>query len=188
MTDKGQLFYLVGASGCGKDSLIAYARQHLNGNDTVLFAHRYITRPPVDGGENHIALILEEFLKRLEKGFFAMHWQTYGYHYGVGIEIDHWLNKGCRVVVNGSRSYLSKAKRRYQNLKVIWIDASPKELKRRLEARGRETAGQIRVRLDRNRKLKKAMIYKVPDMIIINNNGALDTAGEILVKHLSQLD
>ena len=187
MKDKGRLFYLIGASGCGKDSLIRYARQHLKGNETVLFAHRYITRPPAAGGENHIALKREEFLKRLEKGLFAMHWQSYGYHFGIGIEIDFWLYKGCRVVVNGSRSYLQEAKDRYPNLKVLWIDASHAELKRRLEARGRETTEQIKDRLDRNRKLKRALICKIPDTIILNNNGALDTAGKLLVKHLSDL-
>ena len=186
MKDDGRLFYLVGASGCGKDSLMTYARQHLVGDDIVFFAHRYITRLSADGGENHIALRHDEFIKRLEKGFFAMHWQSYGIHYGIGIEIDHWLAKGCRVVVNGSRAYLPKAKDRYPNLKVIWIDASHAELKRRLEARGRETAAQIMARLDRNRKLKKALIGGIPDPIIVNNNGALDTAGQMLIKHLSK--
>ena len=109
MKDKGQLIYMVGASGCGKDSLIAYARQRLCSMDKLLFAHRYITRPPAEGAENHIALKPEEFLNRLEKGFFAMNWQSHGYHYGIGIEIDHWLSKGCQVVVNGSRSYLPNA-------------------------------------------------------------------------------
>jgi ribose 1,5-bisphosphokinase len=186
MKDTGQLIYMVGASGCGKDSLIAYARQHLEGSEMVFFAHRYITRPPTAYGENHIALKREEFIKRLEKGFFAMNWQSHGYHYGIGIEIDYWLVKGCRVVVNGSRSYLPDAKDRYPNLKVIWIDASPAEFKRRLEGRGRETAAQITARLDRNRKLKKALIGTTPDTITINNDGALDTAGKMLIKHLSK--
>jgi ribose 1,5-bisphosphokinase len=56
MKDKGWLYYLVGASGCGKDSLLTYARQHLKKIEMVFFAHRYITRPPADGGENRIAL------------------------------------------------------------------------------------------------------------------------------------
>ena len=153
----------------------------------VFFARRYITRPPVEGAENHIALKRDEFFKRLEKGFFAMHWQSHGYHYGIGIEIDHWLDKGCRVVVNGSRAYLPEAKDRYPNVKVIWIDVSPEELKRRLEARGRETAEQIMNRLDRNRKLKRALICNIPDPIIINNDGLLDVAGKMLVNHLSKL-
>jgi ribose 1,5-bisphosphokinase len=155
--------------------------------DKVLFAHRYITRPPADSGENHIALKPEEFLQRLENGLFAMHWQSHGYHYGIGIEIDHWLSKGCRVVVNGSRSYLLNAKDCYPNLKVIWIDASHEKLKHRLEARGRETAAQIKARLDRNRKLKKTMICSIADTVIINNDELLDAAGEMLVSHLSKL-
>jgi ribose 1,5-bisphosphokinase len=187
MKDKGQLIYMVGASGCGKDSLIAYARQSLLRMDKVLFAHRYITRPPADGGENHIALKPEEFLQRLENGLFAMHWQSHGYRYGIGIEIDHWLSKGCKVVVNGSRSYLPTARDRYPNLKMVWIDVSHGKLKRRLEARGRETAAQIMSRLDRNRELKRHLICSIPDTIIINNEGLLDTAGEILVSHLSNL-
>jgi len=36
------------------------------------------------------------------------------------------------------------------------------------------------------RKLKKALIGSIPYTIIINNNGAIDTAGEMLVKYLSK--
>ena len=182
---RGCLFYLVGPSGSGKDSLISYARKRLKGDDAVVFAHRYITRPPQENGENHVPLSAKEFAQRLTKGFFAMHWQSHGFHYGIGVEIDLWLSKGCRVLVNGSRSYLPNAKDRYPDLKVILIDVSPAELKRRLEARGRETAEQIRARLERNRQLKKALIHNISDMIIIKNDGALETAGEMLVRHLS---
>ncbi len=52
----GRLFYVVGASGAGKDSLIEYARNALGSRDAVVFAHRYITRPPTARGENHVAL------------------------------------------------------------------------------------------------------------------------------------
>ena len=45
-----RLFYLVGASGSGKDSLLGYARGKLAGAPDVLFAHRYITRPADAGG------------------------------------------------------------------------------------------------------------------------------------------
>ncbi len=81
------LFYLIGASGSGKDSLMDYARQRLQ-NRPLLFAHRYITRPSDFNGENHIALSEEEFFQRLHSGLFAMHWHSHGYHYGIGIEID----------------------------------------------------------------------------------------------------
>jgi ribose 1,5-bisphosphokinase len=182
---EGCLFYLIGPSGSGKDSLISYARKRLKSDDAVHFARRYITRPPQENGENHVALSAAEFTHRLTKGFFAMHWQSHGFHYGIGVEIDLWLSKGCRVLVNGSRSYLPSAKDRYPDLKVILIDVSPAELKRRLEARGRETAEQVRARLERNRQLKKTMTGNISGMILIDNSGALETAGEMLVRHLS---
>ena len=46
-----QLIYIVGASGVGKDSLMHYARQRLNGSEPILFAHRYITRPVAGASE-----------------------------------------------------------------------------------------------------------------------------------------
>jgi ribose 1,5-bisphosphokinase len=181
----GRLYYLIGPSGSGKDSLISYARDRLKGDDAIVFAHRYITRPPQKNGENHIALSEEEFSQRLAKGFFSMHWQSHGYYYGIGVEIDLWLSRGCRVLVNGSRYYLPKAKERYSDLKVILIDVSHTELSRRLEARGRETTEQIKARLERNRQLKNALIANISDTILITNNGALEAAGEMLVQHLS---
>ena len=42
-------------------------------------------------------------------GQFALHWQSHGLHYGIGIEIDGWLAQGHAVVVNGSRGYLKSA-------------------------------------------------------------------------------
>ena len=100
---QGQLFYLLGASGAGKDSLIDYARQHVAPTDKILFAHRYITRDAHAGGENHIALSADEFHLRRAHGLFAMSWVSHGLAYGVGIEVTHWLDKGFHVIVNGSR-------------------------------------------------------------------------------------
>ena len=182
MGDRGQLYYLIGPSGGGKDSLISYVRNRLNGNSSVFFAHRYITRAPEAEEENHVALSREEFLQRLEKGLFAMHWHSYGCYYGIGIEIDHWLSKGCQVLVNGSRSYLPEARRRYPDLKLILIEVSPEVLNRRLEARGRETPEQIQARLERNNQINDALV-NIPHAVI-NNDGALAKAGEMLIQHL----
>ena len=182
MGDRGQLYYLIGPSGGGKDSLISYVRNRLNGNRSVFFAHCYITRAPEAEGENHVALSREEFLQRLEKGLFAMHWHSYGCYYGIGIEIDHWLSKGCQVLVNGSRSYLPEARRRYPDLKLILIEVSPEVLNRRLEARGRETPEQIQARLERNNQINDALV-NIPHAVI-NNDGALAKAGEMLIQHL----
>lgn len=182
MGKRGQLYYLIGPSGSGKDSLISYVRNRLKGNGSVFFARRYITRPPQTDGENHIALSREEFQQRLKQGLFAMHWRSHGCYYGIGIEIDHWLSKGCQVVVNGSRLYLPKAKQRYPDLKVILIEASMEVLKRRLQTRGRETPEQIQERLERNNRIND--VLAITPHVVINNDGALDKAGKMLIQNL----
>ena len=105
LVSSGRLFYVVGASGVGKDTLIRYAREALEGSDAVVFAHRYITRPAESGGENHIALTMAEFMLRERHGLFAMTWESHGYRYGVGIEIDRWLAAGLTVVVSTTSGF-----------------------------------------------------------------------------------
>lgn len=176
-----QLFYIVGASGVGKDSLMEYARLRINGSMPVLFAHRYITRPPKEGNENHVYVSPEEFRLRREKGLFALHWVSHGLYYGIGREIDTWMANGFHVVVNGSRQYLPVAIERYPQLVTIVIEADPDVIRRRLESRGRESAPDIEKRLQRQ-----------PDewtgasgRISIRNNGPLEEGGNALVAALA---
>jgi len=143
----GTLFYVIGASGAGKDSLLRGARAQLAG-ENVIFAHRYITRPVELAGENHIALSPQEFRTRQHAGLFAMHWHSHDLDYALGIEINAWLERGLNVVMNGSRAYLDEAARRYpENLVPVLVRVSPEVLRARLEARGRENAAQIDERL-----------------------------------------
>ena len=105
----GVLLYVIGASGSGKDSLINYARESLEQNFRVVFAHRYITRPQDAGGENHVALSEAEFDSRLAQKLIPLHWRSHGLRYGIGCELNQWLAKGLTVILNGSRGYLSEA-------------------------------------------------------------------------------
>lgn len=105
----GKLIWLVGASGSGKDSLLAALRQRENAR--LLVAHRYITRPFNAGSENHIALSKQEFFNRAERQLFALSWHANNNYYGIGIEIDLWLHAGFDVVANGSRAHLPQARR-----------------------------------------------------------------------------
>jgi ribose 1,5-bisphosphokinase len=179
---EGKLFYVVGPSGSGKDSLIRYARRRLGSDPGVVFAHRYITRPVELNGENHIALTEAEFDARLAAGLFAMHWASHGWRYGIGLEINLWLAKGCNVVMNGSREYLPEARRLYPTLKAILITVSPEILAERLRARGRETEDQIAERIARARAF---MPPEEGDLEIIQNDSELEIAGERLVQLLA---
>ena len=102
----GKLFYIIGASGAGKDSLMTCACTHLNGSKKVVFAHRYIARDPFAGNEKHVHLTAEEFKTRREVGIFALNGKAMIIATGIGIEINNWLQLGYNVVVNGSREYL----------------------------------------------------------------------------------
>ena len=173
-----QLIYIVGASGVGKDSLMHYARQRLNGSVPILFAHRYITRPVAGASENHIALTPEEFRLRKAGGLFALDWESHNLYYGIGREIDDWMISGFHVVVNGSRQYLPAAKACYPNLVTVVIEADPEIILQRLQNRGREEAADIASRIKRHPPLDK------DGLIRISNNGFLEEAGENLVSVL----
>lgn len=178
---EGKLFYVIGPSGSGKDSLMRYGRERLAGDPRVVFAHRYITRPVELHGENHVALTEAEFDARLDAGLFAMHWESHGLRYGIGREINFWLAKGCNVVMNGSREYLPEARRRYPALAAILVTVSPDVLAARLRNRGRETEDEI------SRRIARAKQFMRPEgpLEIVQNDADLEVAGERLVQLLS---
>jgi len=178
---KARLIYVVGASGSGKDSLMTHARARLANETKVLFAHRYITRAADAGGENHVALTAEEFESRRQAGLLAMHWASHGHAYGIGIEVNQWLAKGVTVVLNGSRDYLKVATQRYPELLPVWIAVSPDVLRKRLEARGRESADEIEARLARLPASQSALQSSAHTGELIRNDGELRVAGDALV-------
>jgi ribose 1,5-bisphosphokinase len=178
--DSAKLIYVMGPSGAGKDSLLGYARERVG--TRIMFAHRYITRAVADG-ENHIALTHEEFASRLSYGLFAMHWESLGLRYGIGIELDAWLARGMPVVVNGSRQHASSALERYPHAQFVHIDAAPAVLAARLARRGREDARQIEARLARR------PAFALPahaNFVRIDNSGLLSEAGVHLLDVLTQ--
>jgi ribose 1,5-bisphosphokinase len=176
--DSTKLIYVMGPSGAGKDSLLGYARERVGAD--VMFAHRYITRAVADG-ENHIALTHDEFASRLSYGLFAMHWDSLGLRYGIGIELDAWLARGVPVVVNGSRQHALSALERYPHAKFVHIDAAPAVLAARLARRGREDARQIEARLARRPAFE---LPSQADVVRIDNSGMLAEAGLHLLELL----
>ncbi|MBE0471015.1 MAG: phosphonate metabolism protein/1,5-bisphosphokinase (PRPP-forming) PhnN [Methyloprofundus sp.] len=177
---KGSLFYVIGASGVGKDSLLHYARQKL-ASDPVVFAHRYITRPVELNGENHVQLSSQEFATRLKHGCFKFHWHSHELDYGIGTEVDSWLNQGLNVVMNGSRGYLNQAVANHPGLVPVLIQVNLNLLRERLLKRGRETPAQIEKRIQRAQDFTG---LQAPNMQVIENNTELALAGDELVKLL----
>lgn len=172
------LFYIIGGSGAGKDSLIDFVQKNLPDNTHVKYVQRYITRSDDAGGENHIALTEDEFLRMKSKNCFAMDWFSHDTHYGIGIEIKNWMSAGFSIIMNGSRGYLQQAATNFPNLVPVLISVDPDILSERLFLRGRENYSEIQKRITQAIKLESSVAH--PRLQIIENNGALEHAGEKL--------
>lgn len=175
----GTLFYLMGASGSGKDSLLQGCRARLQAEDRTVIAHRFITRAAGAGGENHIHLTEPEFVMREKSGLFAMHWASHNHLYGISSEIDHWLNAGLNVIMNGSREYLPKAMAQYDALVPVMINVNSQLLKQRLHNRGRESDDEIEKRLHRH----ESLLHDMPaSTLFVDNSGSLEEGIQALMK------
>lgn len=174
-TDGRGLFYVMGPSGSGKDSLLRALRERLGPDDPILVAHRYITRD-ADANEASVALTLDEFQRRKALGCLALNWHSHGLHYGIGVEIEQWLAQGLTVIVNGSREYLPQAVARYPKLCAVHVRVKPEVLATRLRQRGRESEEAIARRLAR-----AGQAFDVPagcKLVEIDNSGALQASAD----------
>lgn len=168
----GRLVLVVGPSGAGKDTVLAYAKMHLAAYPQCVFAKRVITRPP-GPGEDYESVTEAEFTQRR----FALSWSAHGLHYGIPSAIEADLASGKTVIANVSRAVLPTARQAY-NCMVIEITAPIELLAKRLAGRGRETEEDIAARLTRDAAPADA------DITIIND-GLPEEAGAMFLAKLS---
>lgn len=178
----GQLVYLMGPSGSGKDTILAGIQRCLG--TRALRAARVITRPADATETTAHAVSREQFQAMAERGAFAMHWQANGLHYGIPRSIDDALMHGRVVLVNGSRAYLDQARRLYPGLLPVLLDVPAAMLRTRLTARGREASGQIAARLARNHHVSVQSVCDEHDVIRIDNSGDPRIAVQALCRHV----
>jgi ribose 1,5-bisphosphokinase len=181
VTKEGRLVLVVGPSGVGKDTLIAYCRSRLGAADGVVFPRRAITRPSGDDTEDHEVVSEEEFRHRAAAGGFALHWRAHGLSYGVPADIAEDIAAGRTVVVNVSRSIIDAARQRFPDIRIVHVTAAPDILARRLQARGRESAVDMAARLDR----ATAVEVTGSDVVHIDNSGLPEDAGKELLTLLT---
>ncbi|PWG61211.1 phosphonate metabolism protein/1,5-bisphosphokinase (PRPP-forming) PhnN [Sediminicurvatus halobius] len=150
------LFYLVGPSGVGKDSVIKVLQTLVQGGELFL-PRRVITRPVNAGGEQHEAVPESEFAAREAAGEFLFAWRSHGRCYGIGLEAARALAAGTPVLVNGSREYLPQARARVPALVPLALHAPPDVLRDRLLGRAREDEDEVRARLARAAALQSSL-------------------------------
>lgn len=173
----GVFIAVVGPSGAGKDTILAYAREHFAGEDSVDFVRRVITRPSDGATEDHDTLTEEAFRDAEAKSAFALSWYAHGLHYGIPASVDVAIGDGRVAIANASRGTIAALRARYENVAVVEITARPEILAERLSARGRETREQVLARLARG----GAMELSEPGVSTIDNSGEKEIAGDRFV-------
>ncbi len=144
----GCFFVVVGASGVGKDTLIAGAMQALASTHRYVQARRVITRS-AGPGEDHEPATTAEFAAREAAGGFLHVWDAHGLRYGLPATLRRELAAGRSVVANGSRAALPRLVGQVDKLVVVEITAPAKDLLGRIIQRGRETQAEADRRMAR---------------------------------------
>jgi phosphonate metabolism protein PhnN/1,5-bisphosphokinase (PRPP-forming) len=173
MPGSGRLFYLVGASGAGKDALLKWVRQRLSRESDIVVAQRTITRP-ADRTDEHEPMDPATFEQCAAQGCFSLVWRANGLAYGVRRSMEAELRAGRDIVVNGSREFVPTLKQRFPDASIIWVDVDPSILRSRLEARGRESGDALLRRLERATQFTPPNTNHVER---IDNNGSIEQAG-----------
>ena len=178
----GRLFYVVGPSGVGKDSLLQWLQDRVDTPTQVVFARRVITRA-AHPSEAHEPITPEAFWQEACDGNFSMLWQANGACYGIrrGIEAD--LLAGRDVVVNGSREYAPRIRQTFPEAHVVWISADTDTIERRLVSRQRESGAAL---LQRVKRATEFVMPQADEATHIDNSGPLAVAGARLLALLQR--
>ncbi|MBU2838508.1 PhnN protein [Acidithiobacillus thiooxidans] len=166
---KPLLVLVVGPSGAGKDSVIRGAEATLKNDPRFYFARRMVTRNTPQAGEINISA--EAFRQHTESGYFAKTWDAHQLSYGLPRSELQPQNAAVQIIIaNVSRTVLNDLLAEHGG-HVLYITASPSEIRRRLEKRHRESAASINDRLRRHIPLPDQL-----PMTTIRNDGLLEEA------------
>ncbi len=173
----GTWVFVCGPSGAGKDSVLAWAAEHLADRRDIVFARRMVTRA-LQHGSDHDPVTAQQFAQLLLAGELVWCWQAHGFNYGIAAHYCAEVAAGRTVVVNGSREHASNLESS-QFVRVVQIMVDAEQLAVRLARRGRDDAQQIGQRLLRN-----ASFATLRADHTILNQGELASAGRELANYL----
>jgi phosphonate metabolism protein PhnN/1,5-bisphosphokinase (PRPP-forming) len=172
MGGSGTLVLVVGASGVGKDTLMTAAKAALASDPRFVFPRRVVTRAADATLEDHKSIGPAEFAAARAAGAYALSWDAHGLSYGLPVGLEAELAAGRVAVFNASRGVVTAAAAKYPGTRVLLVEARPDVRAMRLAGRGRESAGEIALRLARE------VDVPLPHAIRIDNSGALTEAVE----------
>ncbi|ORE86208.1 ribose 1,5-bisphosphokinase [Oceanococcus atlanticus] len=113
MREYGFLFLLIASSEARGRRLMHGCQQALQVKDRALIAHRYTDRATAEDFE--LALPATDFDARREYGCFMLDWSHKETRFGLGVEVDRWLDGGLNVLCQASTGLIEPARRRYRH-------------------------------------------------------------------------
>jgi phosphonate metabolism protein PhnN/1,5-bisphosphokinase (PRPP-forming) len=174
----GVWVFVCGASGAGKDSVMAWAQQRLAERPDIVFSRRVVTRETLPGADDSAVTPAQFDALRLTGGL-SWHWQAHGLCYGIGAHYASAVQEGRTVVVNGSREHV-QGLALGADIRVVQILAEPQQLADRLAQRGRDDPHAVHSRLTRNARFDGLQTH-----CTVYNKGPLAEAGQQLLAYLT---
>jgi guanylate kinase len=170
------VYVISGPSGCGKSTLI---RRILASLDGVRFSVSHTTRERRRSeveGKDYYFVTRERFLRLVEKGAFVEWAAVHGAYYGTS---KKELTRGgdSDVILDIDVQGAAQVRKKVRTAVFIFVlPPSFRELRKRIEGRGLNSAADIRKRLATARKEVRA--YSSFDYVVVNDD--LDAAaGEL---------
>jgi ribose 1,5-bisphosphokinase len=176
----GTFVCVVGPSGAGKDTLIRGAQRRLAGDPRFVFPRRLVTRS-ASAFEDHDVIAPDLFDELRSDGRFTLAWTAHGLGYAIPAEAKRALAEGAVVTCNLSRRAVADARSQLGDVAVVLVTAPRATLAQRLATRGRESAGTIAERLDRDPGADDL----VPNCVI-DNSGDVEAAIDLLTAVLQR--
>ena len=153
---RGRLFIVSGPSGVGKTTVVTKFLHDYGKKCQIERVVTYTTKKPRDtelDGRDYYFISQEEFVEKIEEGFFLEWSGEYGAYYGTQASILKKLDMGVSQILVIDRTGAQQIIKQYSQACLIWLSVSSLlELKRRLVERKTESNDQINQRLLRSKK------------------------------------
>ena len=174
--NSARLVYVMGALDADNAKLLHYAHQQLVTQKSITFAPSYTTCPirGINDG-NCITLSKSDFEQQKSQNQFILTWEFDGQSYGIGAEIDIWLNNGMVVVVRGPHLHFRAVCQRYPRLQPVLVSAPSGAALESFDARLTRLTNDV-------------LLSKVshPRLVAIDNSGDALQSGEHFINLVKQ--
>lgn len=146
----GKIFIVAAPSGAGKTTLVTKAIKELSPSYKIERAITYTSRLPRIGekqGIDYHFIDEQEFINKINGGFFLEHSTVYGTYYGSPASLINKVEEGTSYIMILDRAGTQRIMEQVPSAVAIWIYVGLGVLKERLKLRNSESHEHIQKRL-----------------------------------------